>query len=99
MKVISGNIPQDLLNSRITATDRENLSTLIPQFGKVNENQLPTESFTYQDVYETAQKTGLGATEISSGAAARMNNLSTLLPRQEDSSARNTQVTAPAALN
>ena len=30
MKVIHGNVPAELLGSRITMTDRENLSTLIP---------------------------------------------------------------------
>ena len=30
LKVINGRVPSDLLNSRITRTDRENLSTLIP---------------------------------------------------------------------
>lgn len=30
MKVIHGRVPHDLLASRITSTDRENLSTLIP---------------------------------------------------------------------
>lgn len=34
MKVIHGNVPNELLASRITSTDRENLSTLIPTFGK-----------------------------------------------------------------
>mmetsp|Transcript_13497 Transcript_13497/g.18488 ORF Transcript_13497/g.18488 Transcript_13497/m.18488 type:complete len:116 (+) Transcript_13497:1648-1995(+) len=33
MKVIHGNVPNELLASRITSTDRENLSTLIPVFG------------------------------------------------------------------
>lgn len=31
MKVIHGRVPNELLTSRITSTDRENLSTLIPQ--------------------------------------------------------------------
>jgi len=33
MKVIHGNVPHELLASRITSTDRENLSTLMPHFG------------------------------------------------------------------
>ena len=36
MKVIHGNVPAELLGSRITSTDRENLSTLIPHL--VNNN-------------------------------------------------------------
>ena len=32
MKVIHGRVPNELLASRITSTDRENLSTLIPGF-------------------------------------------------------------------
>ena len=30
LKVIQGRVPNEMLNSRITSTDRENLSTLIP---------------------------------------------------------------------
>ena len=56
MKVIHGNIPNELLASRITSTDRENLSTLIPKL--VQNNSEPAE-ITYREVYESAQKEGL----------------------------------------
>lgn len=83
LKVINGRVPSDLLNSRITRTDRENLSTLIPHLINQSNGQstLDQEALTYQDVYEVAQKQGVNkATEISD--AARRNNLSTLVPKK-----------------
>ena len=32
LNVMQGRFPEDMRNSKITSTDRENLSTLIPQF-------------------------------------------------------------------
>ena len=87
LKVIHGRVPNDLLASRITSTDRENLSTLIPHLVSQQNGQssLDQEGLTYQDVYEVAQKQGVGrGTEISE--AARLNNLSTLIPKKQQTS-------------
>ena len=84
MKVIHGRVPNELLTSRITSTDRENLSTLIPhlQINQQNStNAADQYVFTYQDVYEEARKSGIRSTEISE--SARFNNLSTLLPTRQ----------------
>ena len=39
MRVIHGNVPHELLASRITSTDRENLSTLMPALGSRDPQQ------------------------------------------------------------
>ena len=82
MKVIQGQVSNELMGSRITDTDRENLSTFIPNFANQgNQSAIEQQVMTYQDVYEEAQKVGLKNTEITD-AAARLNNMSTLVPKE-----------------
>jgi len=52
MKVIHGRVPTELLNSKITSTDRENLSSLVPHLRQTTNTADEQMVMTYQDVYE-----------------------------------------------
>lgn len=77
MKVIQGRVPTEMLNSRITLTDRENLSILMPSIVQTAPSQLE-QPFTYQDVYEEVQKMGIRTTDVSAGQ--QVSKLSQLIP-------------------
>ena len=77
LNVMQGRFPEDMRNSKITSTDRENLSTLIPQFVNKDSNVTQEPVITYQDVFEEAQRQNFRATE-----SVRVPNLSTLVPNQ-----------------
>ena len=83
MKVMHGRVPNELLTSRITSTDRENLSTLIPHLilGK-QDSESQFDNLTYMDVYE-ASKTNSRATEISQVNKKDYKDYSTLIAARD----------------
>ena len=99
MNVIHGRVPTELLNSKISQTDRDNLSTLIPHLLSSNVGT-EDQPMTYQDVYQVAQAANFGrGTEVSE--EMRLNNLSTLVPRTRvtENEARKTETLPPPDSN